>query len=136
MNMATQKKTTPVVAPITTAPIATTTATEPNKADSIRQYAAQHPEARPADIVKALAAQGVEVSASRVSTVLATGKKKTAVDIDGVKNAAAFVKSHEGDVDGALEAIKSVGAFIDLCGGSEEAIAALEAYRTLADSIR
>lgn len=73
--------------------------------------------------------QGVDVTASRVSTVLrggSTTKKNGSVDVDTIKKAAEFVKAHS-DVDEALKEIKQVGEFITKCGNDKKALAALEA---------
>lgn len=108
-----------------------------NKAQAIRDYSAKHPNDGPAAVVKALAAQGVDVTASRVSTVLrggSTKKKNGSVDVDTIKKAAEFVKAH-GDVDEALKAIEQVGEFITECGNAKKATAALEAYKAMAEVI-
>lgn len=113
---------------------ATTTATA-NKSESIRNYHAANPNATPAEIAKALTEKGVEVSASRVSTVLANGRRGSRVDVAKIKLASAFVKNFKGKVDDAETAIGTVGQFIDDCGSSTAAIAALSAFKELASAI-
>ena len=46
----------------------------PNKSQAIRDYYAANPEAKPKQVVEALAAQGIEVSAAFVSTIKSTSK--------------------------------------------------------------
>jgi hypothetical protein len=107
-----------------------------NKADAIRAYKAEHPEARPADIVRGLAEQGVEVTASRVSTVLGNGsaRRRTSklTPAEQVRAASEFVSAYSStDPLDAEEAIKAVGAFVERCGGSDAALEALAMYREL-----
>ncbi|PQO33169.1 hypothetical protein C5Y96_09930 [Blastopirellula marina] len=107
----------------------------PNKAEAIRQYHAENPNAGPSDIAKALKAKGVDVTASRVSTVLRpSSKKKGGLDVDTIKVAAEFAKQYEGSVD-AKAAIEKVGKFIDSCGSTEKALEALDAYHAVAEAI-
>ena len=48
----------------------------PNKSQAIRDYYAANPEAKPKQVVEALAAQGVDVSAAFVSTIKSTSMTK------------------------------------------------------------
>lgn len=121
----------------TTTPTTTTTpATNgtSNKAEAIRSYRAVNPDASPTAIVKALAAQGIEVTASRVSTVLGNGQTRRVkmTPAEQVRAASEFVKNYQGGVDDAEEAIKKVGAFVEKCGGSDAALEALTMYREVA----
>lgn len=54
----------------------------PNKSQAIRDYYAAHPDAKPKQVVEALAEQGINVSAAFVSTIKSTsmtkGAKRTA----------------------------------------------------------
>ncbi len=73
-----------------------------NKAAKIRQYLADHPDAKAADVVAALKSQRVKVSAAQVYNVMSNGKprrrkgdtlaalieaKKLAVKLGGVEKA-------------------------------------------------
>jgi hypothetical protein len=119
----------------TTAQATTATATgDPNKAQAIRDYHAGHPNAKPADVVKALAAQGVEVTAGRVSAVL-RGNGGQKVDVEQIKRAAEFVKGYKGKVEDAVAAINAVGRFVDDCGSAEKAVKAIEAFRAVAQYV-
>lgn len=108
-----------------------------NKADAIRKYHAENPEAGPSAIAEALNAQGITVTASRVSTVLRGGKKsrKGGLDVDRLKIAADFAKSYEGSAEEAKAAIEKLAKFIDECGGASNALEALDAYQAVADAI-
>lgn len=46
----------------------------PNKSQAIRDYYAANPEAKPKQVVEALAAQGIDVSPAFVSTIKSTSK--------------------------------------------------------------
>jgi hypothetical protein len=127
------KKNTTSQAPVVAA---NTTTNGANKADAIRQYHAANPTAKPTEIAKALSAQGIEVNASRVSTVLNGGKRRGGVQVETVKAAAAFVKAYGGKLESAVDAIKAVGSFVETCGSADDALAALEAYKELAAAVR
>lgn len=120
-------------------PVITTPAvnTATNKADAIRQYHAEHPEAGPAAVAKALAEQGIEVNASRVSTVLRGGHgAKGGLNVDSIKLAAEFVKSSGMAPELAKDTIKAVGNFIDRCGGASKAVAAIEAFESVSAALK
>lgn len=115
----------------------TTVVAEPNnKAKAIRDYKAANPAAGPSEIAKALTAQGVEVNASRVSTVLKGGSGGSKVDVEQIKKAAEFLKGFGGKADDAKKAIMSVGGFVSECGSPEKAVAALDAYAALALALK
>lgn len=113
------------------------------KSALVQTYKAQHPDASPKDIVAALAKDGVEISAAHVSSVLSNARR----NVGGAKSnsvesykanmglAKDFIKAN-GDVKKALAAIQSVGSFIDSCGGSEKARAALSGYVELIDMLK
>lgn len=108
-----------------------------NKAKAIRDYKATNPNATPSEIAKALAGQGVAVNASRVSTVLGNGKKREkALDVDTIKEAAAFVKQYRGKTEDAIKAIDAVGGFVEKCGSASNAKKAIETYVALAESLK
>ncbi len=110
-----------------------------NRSQLIRDYHEAHPEATPAQVAKALTDQGHTVSAALTSQVLSGrrsaggGKEKF---IETVKLAGAFVRTHKGKLAEAESAIKSVGEFIDGCGGTQKALDALEVYKSLSESVK
>jgi len=104
-----------------------------SKADAIRAYHKEHPDATPKEIAEALTKQGVEVNAGRVSGVLRGGSGK--VDVETIKRAAAFAAGYNGKLDEAVSAIETVGKFVQECGGAEKAKAALEAYQAVAAAV-
>lgn len=112
----------------TAAPAAAT-----NKSKAIRDYAAANPNATPSDIAKALQTAGIDVNSSRVSNVLS--KKQAAVNVDDIKAAAQFVKLFKNAVE-AKKAIESVGSFVDACGNSASAAAAVDAVAELAEVVK
>lgn len=115
----------------------TTTATSAdiNKAEAIRSYHAEHTDAGPSEIAKALGDQGIEVTASRVSTVLRGPRKSGGLDVDRLKVAADFAKAYDGSAAEAKEAIEKLGSFIEQCGGTKKALEALDAYQAVAEAI-
>ena len=104
-----------------------------SKARIIKEYHKAHPEAKPAEIAKALDAQGVKVSSGRVSNVLARSKPR--IDVEQIKSAGRFLKSYKGKVEDAAAAIASVGDYIESCGSPLAALAALEAYQAVAEAL-
>jgi hypothetical protein len=118
----------------TTAP--TTTTTETNKAESIRNYAKDHPNQTKKEMVAGLKALGVEVTESRIYTVMRKGGSGGAsVNVESIKRAAAFLKSFGGKADEAKDAIQKVGGFVKECGGPEKALGALDAYAAIAAAL-
>lgn len=126
----------------TSAPVAvpaTTTSEKINKADAIRSYFDANPDAKPNDIAAALTKEhGIEFGSAHVSSVLsrhrnggANANSNGKIDPELIKSAATFVAAH-GDVAKALEALDQVGEFIDACGNSRNARAALETFQSLA----
>ncbi len=111
------------------------TTTDINKAEAIRNYHAEHTDAGPSEIAKALGDQGIEVTASRVSTVLRGPRKSGGLDVDRLKIAADFAKSYDGSAADAKEAIEKLGSFIEQCGGTKKALEALDAYQAVAEAI-
>jgi len=100
-----------------------------SKAQAIRDYHRDNPDAGPKEIVVALTKQGVEVNAGRVSSVLRGGGNK--VDVETIKAAAQFVAGYDGKLEDALAAVSSVGGFVEKCGGASRAKGALEAYEAV-----
>ena len=116
-------------------------APEKSKAQIVQEYKANNPEATPKAIAEALAKQGVEINAPHVSSILSharggSGSKGSNIEKfkEQIRLAGAFAKQH-GDIKKALAAIESVGGFIDACGSSENAKAALAAYKEMAESL-
>jgi hypothetical protein len=72
----------------------------PNKSQAIRDYYASHPDAKPKQVVEALANQGVDVSAAFVSTIKSTsitkGPKRTKGAKRGPKPGPRSVKATRG----------------------------------------
>lgn len=115
------------------APAATTSTETKSKAQSIKEYAKANPNAKPAEIAKALTAAGIKVSSGRVANVL--NRSKPSINVEAIKSAAAFVKGYKGEVMEAAAAIESVGGFIDSCGSASAALLALEAYQAIAEAV-
>ncbi|NQT14367.1 MAG: hypothetical protein HQ582_16550, partial [Planctomycetes bacterium] len=72
-----------------------------SKAQAIRDYHAEHPDAGPTEIAEALAKKGIEVNAGRVSGVLRSGTSRSKVDVETVKLAAEFVGQYKGSIEEA-----------------------------------
>lgn len=107
-----------------------------SKAEAVRRYHAEHPDAGPKEISEALAKKGVEVTAGRVSGVLRSGTSGNKVDVDTIKRAAEFVGSYKGKLADAVKAIETVGGFVEACGGAAKAKAALEAYEAVVKVVK
>ena len=107
----------------------TTAAEKTTQADSVRDYRKRNPEAGPKKIADALCADGVEITAARVSAVLRQdGASNGKVTVDQIKLAASVLKT-AGSVDAALESIEAAGAVVDLlkaCRSPEKAKEALK----------
>ncbi len=120
----------------------------PNKSQAIRDYYAANPDAKPKQVVEALAAQGVDVSAAFVSTIKSTsmtkGSRKTGgkrgpraakagtetVSRTSTRGAAASRRS-EGTV--SIESLVKAKGLVKELGGLDNAISTLEALKRLAD---
>lgn len=118
----------------------------PNKSQAIRDYYAANPEAKPKQVVEALAAQGIEVSAAFVSTIKSTSKgdkpatrrgprasksTRTAAAPAAPRAAASSNKrsEHTLSIDNLLKAKDLVKEL----GGIDNAINTLSALKQLAD---
>ena len=110
-----------------------TTTTKANKAQAVRDYIGANPTAKPAEISKALKDQGVEVSAGRVSSLIQRAKPR--INVEQIKAAGAFVKSHGGKLSEARKAIEQVGSFVESSGSAAAALAALDAYQAVAEAV-
>jgi hypothetical protein len=121
----------------------------PNKSQAIRDYYAANPEAKPKQVVEALAAQGVDVSAAFVSTIKSTsltkGSRKTGAkrgprsvkaasegttSRSSARESAASRRS-EGTV--SIESLVKAKGLVKELGGLDNAISTLEALKRLAD---
>jgi hypothetical protein len=104
----------------------------------IRQYHAANPTVGPSAIAKALSTDQLKFSAALVGQVLngrANKEKKTGLDVNMIKAAAAFVKSYEGNMEEAEEAIRAVGKFVEDCNGVESALEALTTFKDISSAI-
>jgi len=114
----------------------TTPAVSANKAEAIRNYAKDHPNQTKKEMVAGLAALGVEVTESRIYTVMRKGGSGGAnVNVESIKRAAAFLKTFGGKADEAKDAINKVGGFVRECGSPEKAVASIDAYSAIAAAL-
>jgi len=118
----------------------------PNKSQAIRAYYEANPEAKPKQVVEALAAQGVDVTAAFVSTIKSTSVNKSAKPAKakrGPKAATTSVKAPKAAAAKPAAAKASGGVSIDSLikakslvrdlGGIDNALSALAALKRLAD---
>jgi len=120
----------------------------PNKSQAIRDYYAANPEAKPKQVVEALAAQGVDVSAAFVSTIKSTsltkgtrkagakrGPRAAKAGTESVSRpsarSAAPARRSEGTV--SIESLIKAKGLVNELGGLDNAISTLEALKRLAD---
>jgi hypothetical protein len=104
-----------------------------NKSQIIREYKKENPNAKPKEIVAAMAAAGVTVNAQMVSTVLSNAKKKGGKI--GKRHRKAKMAEHDvgnpfaggSIVDNGIVAIEAAGALLKACGSVEAARKTLEA---------
>lgn len=122
----------------------------PNKSQAIRDYYAANPDAKPKQVVEALAAQGVDVSAAFVSTIKSTSLTKGSRKV-GAKRGPRSVKagsestttsrasaretaaSRRGDATVSIESLVKAKGLVKELGGLDNAISTLEALKRLAD---
>ena len=126
------------VAPVAGTIVPETTTVETNKAKSIRDYAAANPNQTKKEMVAGLKALGVDVTESRIYTVMRqsrNGSGGASVNVETIKRAAAFLKTYGGKADDAKDAINKVGGFVRECGSPEKAVAALDAYAAIAAAL-
>jgi hypothetical protein len=118
----------------------------PNKSQAIRAYYEANPDAKPKQVVEALAAQGVVVTAAFVSTIKSTSVNKGAKPAKakrGPKAATTSVKAPKAAAAKPAAAKSTGGVSIDTLikakslvrdlGGIDNAISALAALKRLAD---
>ncbi|QDU73758.1 hypothetical protein Pan97_07570 [Bremerella volcania] len=106
------------------------TSGEQSKSDLIRAWFKENPKGTATQCQRAMKEKhNIEVVSSHCQQV--KNEAKQTVDLDTIKTAAEFVKTH-GNVEDALVAIDQVGDFITQCGNAKKAKAALEAYQAMA----
>ncbi len=120
----------------------------PNKSQAIRDYYAANPEAKPKQVVEALAAQGVDVSPAFVSTIKSTSMTKGSRKTGGKRGpraakagtestsrpstrGAAPARRSEGTV--SIDSLVKAKGLVKELGGLDNAISTLEALKRLAD---
>ncbi len=115
----------------------------PNKSQEIRDYYVENPDAKPKQVVEALAAKGVVVTPAFVSTIKSTTGKKGPKTTRGprVKRATKTTTSTRGPQPAAVKAggsvtidslVRAKGLVKEL-GGIDNAMSALAALKRLAD---
>jgi hypothetical protein len=118
----------------------------PNKSQAIREYYEANPDAKPKQVVEALAEKGVNVTAAFVSTIKSTSINKPAKATKGKRGPkpgarsvkaprvatvkAAAVKSG-GSV--SIDSLLKAKSLVNELGGLENAMTALAALKRLAD---
>jgi hypothetical protein len=105
-----------------------------NPSTDISAYHKEHPDATPKQISETLAKNGIEVNAGRVSGVLRGNGGQ--VDVETIREAAAFVAGYAGKMEDALAAVSMVGGFVEACGGAKKAKETLEAYKAVVEAVR
>lgn len=120
----------------------------PNKSQAIRDYYAANPEAKPKQVVEALAAQGVDVSAAFVSTIKSTsltkGSRKTGAkrgprsvkagsESTTSRSSARGAASRRSEGTVSIESLVKAKGLVKELGGLDNAISTLEALKRLAD---
>ncbi len=117
----------------------------PSKSQEIREYYEANPEAKPRQVVDALAEKGIAVTAAFVSTIRSTSTKKKVRKSKGsgeksVKGAAKgrravseklTVKRTKGGV--TIEGLMKAKSFVEELGGFENVMNALNALKRLGD---
>jgi hypothetical protein len=120
----------------------------PNKSQAIREYYGSNPEAKPKQVVEALAAQGIEVSPAFVSTIKSTsltkGTKRVAkrgprsvkaereVSVSRPSGRGPGAPKRSGNSVSIESLLKAKGMVKEL-GGIDNAINTLAALKRLAD---
>jgi len=108
-----------------------------NKSQAVRDYAAEHPDAKPAEISAALAEMGIQVSPQAVSTIKYQAAKKTGAPKrrgrprKAAKGAAAPARSN--GRSGDLSDLLAAKALADQVGGVEQAKKLLDTLAKLRD---
>lgn len=101
-----------------------------NRSAAIREYLSKHAEAKPAEVIEALKAKGLEVSSALVSNVASkNGKKKR----KGVRGRPKGSSNNRGGSDGAgIAGIVAAADFARRCGSIAAAEDSLKALRKIA----
>lgn len=89
-----------------------------NKSEIIRAYKSENPNAKPKEIVEAMAAAGVTVTAQTVSTVLSNAKKAAKKGKKADKAAGKIVKANAA-ATGDFDFIDAAERMVDLLGGTQ-----------------
>jgi hypothetical protein len=105
--------------------------TSVNKTAEVLNYSSANKDAKPKAIAEALTAKGVPVTATYVSSILSSHKRKSGKKLAGRK-AAAGKPAGNGTV--TLETIVAAAKFIKSAGGIENAKSALKAAEAVVDA--
>lgn len=113
----------------------------PSKSQEIRDYYAANPDAKPRQVVEALAEKGISVSPAFVSTIKSTSAKKSPrgrASTRSVKGAprgrrpkAVSVKAASAEL--SIESLIKAKSLATSLGGVDNALAALTALKRLGD---
>ena len=109
-----------------------------NKSQAVRDYAAEHPDAKPAEIAAALAEMGIQVSPQAVSTIkYQAAKKGDAPKRRGrprkAAKATATTTARSNGRSGDLSGLLAAKALADQVGGVEQAKKLLDTLAKLRD---
>jgi len=110
-----------------------------NKSQAIRDYYAQHPDAKPKDISAELKKMGVDVTPAFISTIrTGMGKKKKTMKSPSAKASVKAAPTKRGSspkagVSVSIESLIKAKGLVNDLGGIDNAIATLTALKRLAD---
>lgn len=103
-----------------------------NKSEAVRDYAAAHPNAKPAEIAAAMAEMGIQVTPQAVSTIkYQASKKKGAPKRRGRPRKTAVAKSTAAPARGTVTDLMAAKQLADQVGGVEKAKNLLDALAKL-----
>lgn len=102
----------------------------PSKAQAVREYRRQNPEASNDQVVAALKTRGIDITPNYVSVVKSQDKKRQRK----MAGAAAPPPRRAGGV--GVEQIKLAARLIRACGGAQEAKGAIEAAEEVARALQ
>lgn len=107
---------------------------EIKKSDAIRDWFKANPNGTAVQCQKALAEQDITIGSGHAQQILNKIKGGGKIDVSKIKLAAEFASTYP-EVEVAMEALESVGFYIQNCGGFNKAVAALEAYQSVAEAL-
>ena len=103
-----------------------------NKSKAVREYIAAHRKAKPRQIVEAMKAQGIVVTANYASNIKSTMKRKKRKGGPGKAAAAATNGVAGRDYLAVIKLLKAAQAFTQQAGGVRHAKQALDAAKMMA----